>query len=168
MADRAHTGHMATADLPEATIPESHVGILETALMAMVSTISRRDGLISTNPVGFDWDGEYVRLSTLKSRLKYRNLVANPQVTFCAVDPKVPSRYIEIRGYAELSDDPERALSKKMVGRMSGKEQDLDEPGAERVIIKIVPTHVSTPTLYGGRLDERVAASVQSRGQPSA
>ena len=159
---------MATADLPEATIPESHVAILETALMAVVSTISRRDGLISTNPVGFDWDGEYVRLSTLKSRLKYRNLMANPQVTFCAVDPKVPSRYIEIRGYAELSDDPERALSKKMVGRMSGKEQDLDEPGAERVIIKIVPTHVSTPTLYGGRLDERAAASAQSARQPSA
>ena len=159
---------MATAKLPEAPIPDTHVGILQTALLATVSTISHRDGLISTNPVGFDWDGEYVRLSTLKSRLKYRNLMANPQVTFCAVDPKVPSRYIEIRGYAELSDDPERALSKKMVGRMSGKEQDLDEPGAERVIIKIVPTHVSTPTLYGGRLDERAAASVQSRRQPSA
>jgi hypothetical protein len=91
---------MTNAELPEAPIPDTHVGILETALLATVSTISHKDGLISTNPVGFDWDGEYVRLSTLKSRVKYRNLVANPQVTFCAVDPKMPMRYIEIRGSA--------------------------------------------------------------------
>jgi PPOX class probable F420-dependent enzyme len=159
---------MTAADLPEAPIPDTHVGILETALMAMVSTISRRDGLISTNPVGFDWDGEYVRLSTLKSRLKYLNLVANPQVTFCAVDPSVPTRYLEIRGYAELSDDPERALSKKLVGRMSGKEVDLDEPDAQRVIIKIVPTSVSAPTLYGGRMDQRAAAAAVEHAKPQS
>jgi hypothetical protein len=47
-------------------------GILETALLATVSTITHKDGLISTDPVGFDWDGGYVRLSTLKSRVKYR------------------------------------------------------------------------------------------------
>lgn len=42
-------------------------------MLAMVSTIGYKDGLISTNPVTFDWDGEHVRLSTLKSRVKYRN-----------------------------------------------------------------------------------------------
>ncbi len=166
MLSTLHTMHMATSDLPEAPIPDTHVGILQTAVLAMMSTISRNDGLISTNPVAFDWDGEYVRLSTLKSRLKYRNLVANPQITFCAVDPRAPTRYIEIRGYAHISDDPERALSRKLTARMSGKELDLDEPGAERVIIKIIPTHVSTPTIYGGSLDSRAAASVKSHGPP--
>jgi len=68
---------MTSAELPEASIPDTHAGILETALMAMVSTIGHKDGLISTNPVAFDWDGEYIRLSTLKSRVKYRNLLAN-------------------------------------------------------------------------------------------
>ncbi|PXW24475.1 PPOX class F420-dependent oxidoreductase [Nocardia sp. 348MFTsu5.1] len=158
---------MTSAKLPEAPIPDSHFSILETALLAMVSTISHRDGLISTNPVGFDWDGEHVRLSTLKSRVKYRNLMANPQVTFCAVDPVTPTRYIEIRGYAQITEDPARALSKKLVGRMSGKEMDLDEPGAERVIITIIPTHVSTPTMYGGRMDQRATAFVESQKPPS-
>ena len=88
---------ITTAKLPEAPIPDTHVGILETALLATISTISHKDGLIATNPVGFDWDGDHVRLSTLKSRVKYRNLLANPQVTFCAVDPEMPTRYIEIR-----------------------------------------------------------------------
>ncbi len=157
---------MTTAELPEAPIPDTHVGILETALLAMVSTIGCRDGLISTNPVGFDWDGEHVRLSTLKSRVKYGNLLANPQVTFCAVDPKMPTRYIEIRGYAQISEDPEGTLSAKLFRRMSGNEMDLDEPGAERVIIKIIPTRVSTPTLYGGRHDQRAAEFVQSQKPP--
>jgi PPOX class probable F420-dependent enzyme len=146
---------MTSATPPEATIPATHVGILDTAMMATVSTISHKDGLISTNPVGFDWNGEYVRLSTLKSRVKYRNLLANPQITFCTVDPKMPTRYVEIRGYAEVYEDPAGALNRKLFSRMSGKEwpQDLDDPGAERVIVKIIPTQVSAPTMYGGRLD---------------
>jgi len=155
---------MSLRDAPEVPIPESHVGILETALVAMVSTVSSRDGLISTNPVGFDWDGRHVRLSTLKSRLKYQNLVADPQITFCALDPRVPSRYVEIRGYAEISEDPDRVLSKKLVGRGTGKEIDLDGPEAERVIVTIIPKRVSTPTLYGGRLDQRVAERVKESG----
>jgi hypothetical protein len=35
---------MTTAKLPEAPIPDTHVGILETALLATVSTISHKDG----------------------------------------------------------------------------------------------------------------------------
>src|ERR1700751_1109473 len=146
---------MTTAKLPEAQIPESHVGILENALLAVISTISYKDGLISTNPMGFDWDGDYVRISTLKSRVKYRTLLSNAQITFCAVDPEMGTRYIEIRGYAEISDDPEKSLAKKIAG--GSWTPEMDGPGAERVIIKIVPTRVSTPTLYGGQLDQRAA-----------
>jgi PPOX class probable F420-dependent enzyme len=156
---------MTKAELPEAHIPTSHVGILENALLAMVSTISRRDGLITTNPMGFDWDGNYVRISTLKSRLKYRNLLSNAQITFCAVDPAMGTRYIEIRGYAEISDDPEKDLAKKIAG--DSWTPEMDGPGAERVIVKIIPTKVSTPTLYGGQLDQRAADFAQSQ-KPAA
>jgi hypothetical protein len=40
-----------------------------------------------------------------------------------------------------------------MFRRMSGKEPDLDEPTAERVIIKIIPTQVSTPRWNSSRTD---------------
>jgi PPOX class probable F420-dependent enzyme len=154
---------MTSAKLPEAKIPATHVGILETALLATVSTISHRDGLISSNPVGFEWDGEHIRLSTLKSRFKYHNLVANPQITLCVVDPKVPTRYLEVRGFADLIDDPKGTLNRKLFARMSGEEMpaDLDPPGDERVIIKIVPTRVSAPDLYSGRLDRRAEQAEQ-------
>jgi hypothetical protein len=152
---------VTTAKLPEAPIPESHVGILENALFAVISTISYKDGLISTNPVGFDWDGDYVRISTLKSRVKYRNLLSNAQITFCAVDPAMGTRYIEIRGYGEIRDDPEKSLAKKIAG--GSWTPEMDGPDAERVIIKIVPTQVSTPTLYGGQLDQRAAKFAESQ-----
>jgi PPOX class probable F420-dependent enzyme len=138
-------------------VPESHLHILETAIQGMLSTIRHKDGLISTNPVGFDWDGEFVRISTLKSRVKYANLLADPRVTFCVLDPQMPTRYIEIRGSAEISEDPDGELNRKMYRRHTGKEFDLDAAEAERVIVRIVPIQVSTPTLYGGKVDRRSA-----------
>lgn len=140
--------------MPTNKVPESHVGILESAQVAMVSTIRHKDGLISTNPVGFDWDGEHVRISTLKSRVKYRNLMANPLITFCVLDPNMGTRYVEIRGRAEISEDPTAALARKLFGQQGGTRFELDEPGAERVVVKIVAEQVSTPTLYGGQLDQ--------------
>jgi PPOX class probable F420-dependent enzyme len=149
---------MTSAERPEAQIPDEHVGILEAAMFAMVSTIGHRDGLISTNPVAFDWDGQYIRVSTLKSRVKYRNLLANPQITFCALDRKMPTQYIEVRGYAEISEDPGGELNRKLFRRMTGTDfpPELDEPGAERVIVKIVPAQVSGPTIYSGHVDHHV------------
>lgn len=135
------------------TVPETHLPILENGFNGLLSTIRAKDGLISTNPVAFDWDGEHVRVSTLKERVKYKNLVANPNVTFCVIDPNDLTRYVEIRGHAELIDDPGGSLNKAIYLKMMGEEFDLDPPEAERVIIKIIAQQVSAPLLYGGQLE---------------
>ena len=135
------------------SVPDSHKAILETAVFAFVSTIRVKDQLISTNPVGFDWDGETFRFSTLKSRIKYRNLQADSRITICVLDPVNPTRYVEIRGHAELADDPDGSLNQKIYRKNMGRDFDLDEPDAERVIVTVVAEQVSTPMLYGGRLD---------------
>ncbi|MDO8863002.1 PPOX class F420-dependent oxidoreductase [Haliea sp. E1-2-M8] len=135
------------------TVPDSHKAILEKGMFAFVSTIRVKDQLISTNPVGFDWDGETFRFSTLKSRVKYRNLQADSRITICVLDPVNPTRYVEIRGHAELTDDPGGSLNQKLFRKSMGRDFDLDEPDAERVIVTVIPEQVSTPLLYGGRLD---------------
>lgn len=140
-------------------IPESHLSIIETATMAMLSTIRHKDGHISTTPMGFDWDGETLRFSTLKKRVKYRNMLEDPRIAVCIVDPKNITRYVEIRGIARLEDDPEGSLNKRMYKRQTGKEFDLDEPDAQRVIVTVVPCQVSTPLLYGGRVEKQGAQS---------
>lgn len=133
-------------------IPESHLDILENAFSAMVTTIRHKDGLPSTNPVSFDWDGEFVRFSTLKQRVKYRNLLNNPLLTMCILDPRDMTRYIEIRGTAKVEDDPGGEWNKAIYRRLMGEEFTLDEPDAQRVIVTLIPQQVSAPLLYGGKL----------------
>ena len=133
-------------------IPESHLDIME-GFQATVSTVRHRDGLISTTPVSFDWDGEFVRFSTLKSRVKYNNLLANPQITLCIISPSDFTRYIEIRGTAELTDDPGGAFNLEIFKRLTGMDDfPYDEADAQRVTVKIIPSQISTPSLYGGQL----------------
>ena len=137
----------------EIPIPEQYHPLLEKSLFAMLSTLRQKDGLISTNPVGYVWDGERIRISTLKSRIKYQSLGADARVTFCLVSSKDIMEYIEIRGYATLQDDTDRSFSRQQYMRATGEEPpaDLDAPGAERAIITIHPQQVSSPRLYGGR-----------------
>lgn len=135
-----------------ATIPDSHKDILKKAIWGMVTTIRHKDGLPSTNPVSIDWNGEVIRFSTLKQRVKYRNLEKNPVLTVCVMDPQDMTRYIELRGHAELEDDPDGSLNRAIYRRLMGEEFTLDEPGAERVIVTLIPEQVSAPLLYGGQL----------------
>lgn len=133
-------------------IPESHLDIME-GFQATVSTVRHRDGMISTTPVTFDWDGEFVRFSTLKSRVKYKNLLANPQITMCIISPSDFTRYIEIRGIAELTDDPGGKFNLEIFKRLTGMDDfPYDEEDAERVTVKIIPSQISAPALYGGQL----------------
>lgn len=139
--------------MAQTTIPDSHRAIFETQIHGYLSTFTK-DGAISTNPVSVDLHGDQVKMSTLKSRVKYRNMLANPNATLCVVDAKSPTRYIEIRGTVELVDDPGGEYVKDLFRRQSGGyEFDADEPGAERVIVTLTPNKVSTPLLYGGRFD---------------
>ena len=134
-----------------------HDTLLRSTFFGMLSTIRKKDGLISTNPVGFVWDGERIRISTLKSRLKYENIAANRLATFCVMSPQNMMSYLEVRGYATLTDDPDRSFARHQFKVGSGGQEppaDMDAPHAERVIIEIHPQQVSSPRLYGGRFDE--------------
>ena len=54
-------------------------------------------------------------------------------------DPAQPLRYIEIRGTAELHDDPDGEMRDRIaVGFPDGTA--VDPPGAKRVIATIIPT----------------------------
>ena len=138
------------------TIPDSHLDLMTQLNPAVISTIRHTDGLISSNPVGYVWDGEVIRISTLKSRMKYKNLLADPRVTLCITSVQDGMHYIELRGRAELLDDPDRTLFVEQFTRMAGRPppDNLDAPGSERVTIVIHIEQVSCPELYGGRFNK--------------
>ncbi len=140
----------------EVEIPAQYHSFLDTHFLAMLTTL-RADGMLSTNPVGYVWDGRCIRISTLKSRMKYKNLVKDDRVCFCVQSPTNPMDYIEVRGHATVDDDTDLSFFRAQFSRgMGGKEPpaDLDPPGAERVVIVIHPQKVSAPKIYGDRFDD--------------
>jgi len=138
-------------------IPERYHALLDRCHHAILSTIRYTDGLISTNPVGFVWEKGQIRISTIKARMKYKNLLANPLATFCVISPDDVMEYLEIRGVATLEDDEDLSFSRKQFIRGAGVEppEDMDPPGTERVIITLQPQQISSPKLYGGRFNKK-------------
>lgn len=138
----------------EIEIPEGHKAILAANNNGLISTIRHKDGLISTNPVSYVFDGECVQISTIKSRVKYDNLMANPMVTFCVIHHADHTKYVELRGFATIEEDPDRSFLRRQFRETSGGEEappDLDAPDIDRVIVRIHPCQSSSPLLYGGR-----------------
>jgi PPOX class probable F420-dependent enzyme len=124
-------------------IPETYHDILLSRPTGHLATI-RPDGQLSVNPVAVMWDGALVRVSTLKSRQKYRNLSNDPRVAISIPHRDNPQHYVEIRGTAELTDDADRSFVNSLARAYMGvDEYPFDRPGDERVVITIHPGHVS-------------------------
>jgi PPOX class probable F420-dependent enzyme len=56
------------------------------------------DGSPQTSVVWCDFDGEFVRVNTMRGFQKERNMRRNPKVTLLCYDPREQLRYLEIRG----------------------------------------------------------------------
>jgi PPOX class probable F420-dependent enzyme len=128
-------------------IPETHHHILQDLPIGHLASI-RSDGRLSVNPVALIFDGEYIRVSTLKSRVKYTNLQRDPRVAISVPHRNNPNIYIEVRGIAELTDDPDRSFVNSIARHyMNADEYPFDKPGDERVTITIHAEQVSAPEI---------------------
>jgi PPOX class probable F420-dependent enzyme len=98
---RSGRSALAPAGLPGrrwlAMIPVSHRDLVECPPVAALSTISA-DGYPQTSVVWCDWDGEYIRVNTMRGFAKERNMRRDPRVTLLCFDPQRPLRYLEVRG----------------------------------------------------------------------
>ncbi|MEA2507249.1 MAG: uncharacterized protein QOH48_1867 [Actinomycetota bacterium] len=120
-------------------VPDEFLAILEKKAYAHIATIGP-DGAPQSNPVWFEWDGQRLLFSTIKARAKYKNLTARPAVAASILDPDEPYRCLELRGVAEIDEDPDKG--KAFINKMAHKytDQDFgDRPGEERVIVAIRP-----------------------------
>lgn len=129
------------------SIPESHYDILESCCSPVVCTV-RSDGLLSANPVSIVWDGEFVRFSTLKDRVKYKNLLADSRIAICLSHPENELHYIEIRGRAEMAEDVDRSFVNSIAKKYMAMDVfPYDPPNAERITVTIHPEQISTPLM---------------------
>src|SRR4249920_2865970 len=109
------------------------------------------DGYPQTSVVWCDFDGECVRVNTMRGFAKERNMRRDPRVTLLCYDPREPLRYLEIRGTViEMTEVGAVAhldlLASKYVGRPVDYFGDVISAGFAAtevpVLCRIRPDHV--------------------------
>ena len=93
-----------TAAARTVPIPDSHLDLLTRAVYAVLTTVGQ-DGQPQSSLVWVDVQDGVAMVNTTLERQKGRNMLANPKVSLLVVDPDDTSRYIQVRGDAELSTE---------------------------------------------------------------
>lgn len=85
-------------------------------------------------------DGDEVVFSTIRGRLKTRNMERDPRVSLLVLVHA--GAYVEIRGTVTITDDPDKVLLQEMYDRYMGGAQPPPEPEAARVAVRIAADKV--------------------------
>jgi PPOX class probable F420-dependent enzyme len=126
------------------TAPPDFEDLLRGPNTAVLGTVMP-DGSLQGSPVWYWFDGASVYVSTVMARQKYRNLRRDPRLVLTVFDPEQPLRYIEIRGTAELHEDPAGEMRDRIVLKHGFADGSMfDAPGDERVTVTIIPTRIRT------------------------
>jgi PPOX class probable F420-dependent enzyme len=122
------------------TIPDSHRDLLN-AQVAVLGTIGA-SGRPQLSGVWFLTEDDEIKFSLNTSRQKVKNLRANPKASVLIFDEKSPYRYLEVRGDAEVTPDPDYEFADKVGAKYGADLRDRDQPGDTRVVVTIHPTRV--------------------------
>ncbi|HET6189998.1 MAG TPA: PPOX class F420-dependent oxidoreductase [Trebonia sp.] len=123
------------------TIPDSHRDLLN-AQVAVLGTIGA-SGRPQLSGVWFLAEGDTVRFSLNTARQKVKNLQADPKASVLIFDEQSPYRYLELRGDAEVTPDPDYTFANKVGAKYGGADlRERDNPGDTRVVVTIHPTRV--------------------------
>jgi PPOX class probable F420-dependent enzyme len=116
--------------------------LLDGRNFATVATLSR-DGAPQTSVVWVERDGDAVQFTITSRRQKAHNIARDPRVSLTVVDAANPYHTVEIRGTAELIDDPTRALSHRLSWKYVDEDPPADPPETNRLIVRVTPEKVT-------------------------
>ena len=129
------------------SIPDNYRDLLS-AEVATLGTIGP-DGRPQLSEVWFLAEGDTVSISLNSSRQKMKNLLANPAVSLLILDLGMPYRYLELRGDAEVSPDPDYVFADKVGAKYGADPRVHDQPGHTRYVVTIRPTRVNAVNMSG-------------------
>jgi PPOX class probable F420-dependent enzyme len=120
-------------------IPDSHRDLLD-AQVGVLATIGS-SGRPQLTVLWFLAEGDTVKISLNTARQKTRNLLANPKCSLI-ITGTPPSRYIELRGDAEIEPDDDYEFADKVGAKYGADLRNMDKPGEKRVVVTIRPARV--------------------------
>jgi PPOX class probable F420-dependent enzyme len=119
------------------------LNLLEARTFATVATLGP-GGEPHTSVIWVDRDGDALVFSTLAGRQKARNLARDARLSVTLFDLANPYHTVEIRGVADLLEDPDRALSQRVTHKYLGTDPPADPPGDRRLIVRLRPEKIIT------------------------
>jgi PPOX class probable F420-dependent enzyme len=120
-------------------LPKRARELIDGRNFATVATI-QPDGSPQASVVWVKRDGDDVLFSTVKGRRKHANLAADPRTSVVVTDAANPYEYVEIRGSAAFTDDPQAELIAELAQKYTG--HAFEGPRAQRVVVRVSPAHV--------------------------
>ena len=129
------------------TIPDTHRDLLD-AQVGVLGTIGS-SGRPQLSGIWFLAEGDTVKLSLNTARQKLKNLQANPAASLLILDLGMPYRYLELRGDAEISPDPDYVFADKVGAKYGSDLRAHDRPGQTRYVVTIRPTRVNAVNMRG-------------------
>jgi PPOX class probable F420-dependent enzyme len=127
--------------------------ILDGPHLSVLTTINP-DGTPQTSVIFVKRDGDHILFSTIEGRRKTTNMRLDPRVNLLIHGLPVDRpndagdgpNYVTVSGLVQLTDDPHGAFHQEMYDLHMGGAAPPPEPGAHRVIARLVPGHIYVPT----------------------
>jgi PPOX class probable F420-dependent enzyme len=114
--------------------------LLNSPIFSVLSTVSPA-GTPQSSVVWVRTDGDEIVFSTIRGRLKTRNMQRNPRVTLCAYDPEDPYTYVEVRGTVTMTEEG----GVELIDALSRAYDDTPwrvRPDETRLVVRVTPTKV--------------------------
>lgn len=148
--------------------------ILEGPHLSVLATTDA-DGKPQTSVIFVKQDGDDILFSTIEGRRKTVNMRRDPRVSLLIHGLPVDRpnyvgdgpNYATISGSVELTDDPNRAFHQEMYDIHMGGATPPPEPGAQRVIVRLVPRRIYIPMFPGPSTAARSTTSTAGSGSMS-
>lgn len=126
-----------------ASLPESVRAIVDGKNFATIGTVNA-DGSPQTSVVWITRDGDDLLVSTLRGRLKERNLSRDPRASVTVFDQDDPYSYFEARGPVTLTEEGGDKLINDLALKYTGDDfKGQMGPDHVRVVIRLTPTKLT-------------------------
>jgi PPOX class probable F420-dependent enzyme len=124
------------------TLNDAARRLLDGRNFATVATVGP-DGQPQSSVIWIDRDGDTVVFSLTASKQKARNMARDPRVSVSVFDLNNPYHSVEIRGTAQLAEDPGRSLPERLSQKYLGESPPPESADIVRLIARITPSKVN-------------------------
>jgi PPOX class probable F420-dependent enzyme len=117
------------------SLSDETLRLLDAKNYAVLATVNP-DGSPHSSAMWIGRDGDDLLFSTAAGRVKHRNMLRDPRVSVTILELADPENYVELRGRASITPDPDRLMHIRLAEKY-GKDPGEPVPGQERLVVRV-------------------------------